>query len=314
MNVPIPVIGRLSPDELTTYLNLLNERLPNEQFVCASSLSANERAQCDIAVVANPEPKALEQFTSLVWVHSVWAGVENLVTHIGNKHIKIVRLVDPNLAQVMSEAVLAWTLYLHRNMPEYNKQQTQKLWRSLTYCLPHHRQVGILGLGELGKTSVQRLAQNGFNVIGWSRQQKQIDGVSCFSGEAGLNEVLLRADILISLLPLTSQTRYLLDKVNLSKLPTGSAIINFSRGAIVDIDALVHLLNEGHVSHAVLDVFDQEPLPASSDLWSHPNITILPHISAPTMAESACDIVSNNIQEYRLTGNIPPHVNALVGY
>jgi len=314
MKLPIPVIGTLSTDELAHYISLLNERLPDERFVSEHCLSDKEKAQCDIAVVANPTPTQLVSFTSLVWIHSVWAGVEKLVANLSNKNLKIVRLVDPQLSVVMSEAVLAWTLYLHRDMPRYAKQQAQKVWSNFNYSLPENKTVGILGMGELGKASARRLAKNGFNLIGWSRHPKNIDGIACLYGESGFNELLTRVDILISLLPLTPDTHHLLNHSTLQKLPRRSAIINFSRGAIIDTTALLSSLDTGHISHAVLDVFDPEPLPQSSPLWSHDNVTVLPHVSAPTLPQSACDIVANNISDYRHNGKIPPSVDLRRGY
>jgi glyoxylate/hydroxypyruvate reductase A len=126
--------------------------------------------------------------------------------------------------------------------------------------------------------------------------------------------MVVQSDILVCLLPLTSITKGIINKDLLNKLPTGSAIINFARGGIINTSDLLEALNAKHINHAVLDVFEQEPLNAESELWQHPDITILPHISAPTNVKSASDIVAKNITTYRATGQLPKTVNKLVGY
>jgi glyoxylate/hydroxypyruvate reductase A len=311
---PIAVIGSISESELDAYVSLLNQGLPSERFVSESNLNDEQKAHCDIAIVANPSAEQLSKFPSLIWVHSLWAGVEKLSSQCTNSTFKIVRLVDPSLSKVMSEAVLAWTLYLHRNMPAYAKQQTQRVWSSLPYRPPESKTIGILGIGELGKASALRLAENGFKVIGWSRHEKAISGIHCYHGQAGLDLVLKSTDILISLLPLTPSTHHVLGRKNLAKMKKNSAIINFSRGPIIDAEALLNQLDSGHISHAVLDVFDEEPLAQTSPLWEHEHVTVLPHISAPTQRESACNIVINNIKMYRQNGTIAPHIDTNRGY
>jgi len=311
---PIAVIGSIKQSELNAYVSLLNQGLPNETFVSESNLNDADKANCEIAIVANPSAEQLSKFPSLIWVHSLWAGVENLLSQCTNCSFKIVRLVDPSLSKVMSEAVLTWTLYLHRNIPAYAKQQTQRVWSSLPYCPPEDKTIGILGIGKLGKASALRLSENGFKVIGWSRHKKTISGIHCYRGQVGLDFVLKNTDILISLLPLTRSTHHLLGRKNLAKMHKNSAIINFSRGPIIDSKALPSELDSGHISHAVLDVFDEEPLAQTSPLWNHEQVTVLPHISAPTLAKSACRIVINNIKLYRKNGTIAPHVETNRGY
>jgi glyoxylate/hydroxypyruvate reductase A len=176
------------------------------------------------------------------------------------------------------------------------------------------RRIGVLGLGELGKVSAQRLAQNGFSVSGWSRNAKQVDGITCFHGEGGLTSFLDQSVILVCLLPLTMETKGLLNQQTLSRLPEGARLINFARGSIIDDDALLVMLDENHIDHAVLDVFMQEPLPVNHLYWQNASVTVLPHISAPTHPVSASDIVASNIKNFRLTGDIPPAVDPVRGY
>ncbi len=314
MNPVIPLIGRLSEIDRQECLELLAKMLPEETIVPASNISVVERSRCDIAIVSNPDPKDVAVFTGLKWVHSLWAGVEQLVSDLENHEFQIVRLIDPTLTESMEEAVLAWTLYLHRDMPGYALQQRRKLWHELPYCPSKERTVGVLGLGELGLASAKRLAANGFKVLGWSRNLKQLPGVSCYSDKQGLQSVLEQSQILVCLLPLTKETHNLLDKETISQLPKDASIINFSRGAVIDIVALTEHLDRGHLKHAVLDVFDEEPLSERSHLWGHPNITVLPHISAPTQLQSASKIIAQNIRRYRQTGELPAVVDTGRGY
>ena len=133
----------------------------------------------------------------------------------------------------MADAVLAWTLYLHRDMPTYRQQQTSKQWQQLMYTPATDRSVGFLGLGALGQKSAENLAQQGFNVLGWSQKEKHIKGVETYCDESGLKAMLSKCDIVICLLPLTSQTRHLLNAERLSYLPEGASVINFARAGII---------------------------------------------------------------------------------
>jgi glyoxylate/hydroxypyruvate reductase A len=310
----IPLICTLPEAYQQAWLKLLSEALPNERFVLPSTLEESERADCEIAIVANPETQVLKTFPSLIWVQSLWAGVENLIDVSAEQGFKIVRLVDSELAVIMSEAVLAWTLYLHRKMPTYAAQQKEKIWNQLVYSPPAECKVGILGLGELGQTSALRLADNGFHVMGWSRNAKEIENVESFCGEQGLQEMLQRCQILVCLLPLTEQTREIINIELLTQLPKDASLINFARGPLVAIDALLQALDEGNLYHAVLDVFNQEPLEAESRFWDHPRVTVLPHITAATHPESAIKTVTKNILDYRKTGKLNLVVDIERGY
>ncbi|MDG1752621.1 MAG: glyoxylate/hydroxypyruvate reductase A [Thalassotalea sp.] len=288
--------------------------IANYKVVLAATLSSSEKLKCKIAIVANPEPEVLADFPKLIWIQSLWAGVERLIAEIPSPSFEIVRLVDPCLAKTMAEAVVAWSYYLHRDMPLYMSQQRSQQWQQHEVTLSNDRTVGILGLGELGQASADKLALNGFNVLGWSQQQKALEGISCFNGLDGLNHVISQSDIIVVLLPLTEKTTGLLNRDLFSKMKSGAGIINFARGKIIDHADLVAALNEKIISHAVLDVFVQEPLPEDNSLWQHPNITVLPHISAPTNRDTACKIVIDNIKNYFLTGNIPASVDFKKGY
>jgi len=214
----------------------------------------------------------------------------------------------------MAEAALAWSLYLHRDMHRYAQFQAQKTWHQIDYVEPKNRHISVLGLGALGQEAAKALSLQGFKVSGWSNSKKQIDTIACYQGEEGLKAMLKDTHILICLLPLTPDTKNLLNDHFFAQLPYGAQVINFARAGVIDRQALFTALDSGKLSHSVLDVFEEEPLPQDSPYWTHPSITVLPHISAQTNPYSASQIVANNVLNYRETGVIPGGVNINKGY
>ena len=314
MNPVIPLLGAFSANQAEVWCQSLQAALPDETIVLFEALSDLQRQQATIAIVANPEPEQLAQLPNLAWVQSLWAGVERIIPLFEHRQTQLVRLIDPMLAETMAEAVLTWTLYLHRKMHRYQAQQRRQHWQPLDYQPAEATRVGILGLGELGQASAHRLQQNKFQVSGWSRTEKQLANIDCRHGEQGLQQLLQRSDILICLLPLTAQTRQLLNKETLAHCKAGACLVNFARGAIIDDQALLQQLDTDQLEHAVLDVFATEPLPSTHRYWQHPKVSVLPHISAPTSRASACQVVSRNIQRFRATGDLPSPVDLKRGY
>jgi glyoxylate/hydroxypyruvate reductase len=323
MKAVIPFLSRSDSQTNDAWLVQLRSVLAAYDIVPFALLSEKQRHEATIAIVANPDPAEIQRLPNLIWVQSLWAGVERLVNELparnlarnpAHDQVKIVRLVDPKLSQAMAEAVLAWTLYLSRNMASYRQQQNDRKWQQLPYRAASETTVGILGLGQLGKAAAQRLCSNGFQVAGWSRTASTIEGVRTFVGETQLHELLSIADIIVILLPLTLSTKNLFGEATLNGCKPGAAIINFGRGAIINETDLISCLNKGHLSHAVLDVFETEPLPKDNPLWQHDKVTILPHIAAPTNKSTASIIVAQNINRFFADATIPHHIDPLVGY
>lgn len=315
MKPVVPFVPEATSHERDMWQEKLGKTLaPYATVKPFEKLTDNERQTATVAIVANPDPADVAALPNLVWVQSLWAGVERLTAELPQDGPLIVRLADPQMADTMSEAVLAWTLYVHRDMPRYMHQQRNKVWQEQLLKTPQERTVGVLGLGKLGSASAQRLSANGFRVLGWSRGEKTRDGIICFHGKEGLFNLLGQSDIVVVLVPLTSETRGMLSSEELNGCKKGAAIINFARGPILDVDALVAALDRGHLSHAVLDVFDEEPLTPESPLWQHDKVTVLPHISAPTITGTASMIVARNIRAYLESGRIPQHVDRMQGY
>ncbi|KIQ04025.1 2-hydroxyacid dehydrogenase [Agrobacterium tumefaciens] len=314
MASPIAFVSRSTDADAEGWVAMLSQALPAEVILPFQSMNDEQRAQAQIAIVANPDPADIAKLTGLKWIHSLWAGVERLVSELGTLAPPIVRLTDPELSRVMAEAVLAWTYYVHRDMPAYRDNQKRALWQEIEYRHPSDVTVGILGLGALGVAASERLRDAGFETIGWSRSAKTLDGVEALSGEDGLSELLERSDILVCLVPLTVETRGLLNERRIRQMKHGASIINFARGAVIIGDDLIKALDDGHLSHAVLDVFETEPLDQTSAFWNHPNVTVLPHISAPTNRKTAAKIVATNIRRWRETGQLPATVDMTRGY
>jgi glyoxylate/hydroxypyruvate reductase A len=313
MSMIVPFVHRLAPAEEAAWLSALGRAVSGIELRPLPDLTASERRMATVAVVADPDPADLAALPALLWVQSLWAGVERLLRETP-PDLRIVRLVDPQLSASMAEAVLAWTLYLHRDMPLYARQQAARVWRQHELRPAAGRRIGVLGLGHMGMAAVERLRSNGFPVIGWSREAKPVPGVETGHGADGLAWLLERADIAVILLPLTSETQGLMNDDALSRMKRGASLINFGRGAIVDREALFAHLDAGALDHAVLDVFATEPLPDSDPHWSHPRVTVLPHISAPTDLATASAIVAQNLRAFLYDGRIPESVDRARGY
>lgn len=310
----VPFVHRLSESQELSWLAALREAGPSLDIIASRTLTWQQADAAQVAIVANPDPDALAPLPNLKWVHSLWAGVETLMPALAGSGLGVARLVDDVLGETMAEAVLTWCLYLHRDMPRYRAQQDHKTWQQWPVTRARDRTIGVLGLGQLGGAAAMRLAANEFNVLGWSRSPKALKDVTTFHGEDGLIQLLGQADIVVALLPVTPETTGLLNAHRLSGMAQGAALINFARGAILDHAALLTCLDAGTLSHAVLDVFTVEPLPQDSPFWTHPNITILPHISAPTNKASAAAQVTKSITAWFHDGTMPSLVEDVRGY
>jgi len=314
MNKPkIALLGKMNHKQAKSWLKALQENLPEETICLFSELSPAERQQVEIAIVANPDPADVETLPQLRWMQSLWSGVEKLVTKC-QSDVPIVRMIDSKLSQSMAEAVLAWTMFLHRDMPAYAIQQQQKIWQSREHKYASEVSVSILGLGSLGQAAASLLHKVGYQVSGWSQSSKQLKNIDTFNDQQGLQQMLSNTDILVCLLPLTETTAGIINQELFKKLPSGASLINFSRGPLVNTADLIEALKSKHLNHAVLDVFDQEPLPDDSPLWSNPAVTVLPHISAPSDTQSVSQTAADNIKSYRQTGIVPPSVDRQKGY
>lgn len=258
----------------------------------------------DYVLVWQPPAQLFSSLGGLKAIFSLGAGVDHI---LGLKtlpdDIPLVRVVDPDLTGRMTQYIAFHCLRYLRRFKKFEAQQRQHLWQS--DYQPHARElnVGILGLGELGMDAGRALSLLGFQVAGWSRSRKTDDVINCFHGEDGLNEMLAMTDILVCLLPLTSETRGILNlklfgKLGRKSLLGGPILINAGRGGLqVETDILT-ALDEGVLYAATLDVFEKEPLAGDSALWDHPGITITPHNAADSSPEAICRYVSQQIRAF----------------
>jgi glyoxylate/hydroxypyruvate reductase len=288
------------------WLPPLRQALPRDEFLLEADGSV------DVALVAQPPPGTLERLGDAQLIQSLWMGVEKLLADPAlPRHVPLARLVDPGMVAAMSEMVLAHVLDWHRHLFLYRYHQAHGTWRQLDQKLASDRTVGILGLGALGTDAARKLVALGFNVAGYSRRPKEIEGVRRLTD---LQLFLEQTDALVCLLPLTPQTRGILNGENLRRLRQGACIINLARGAHVVTADLIAALDSGHLSRAYLDVFDEEPLPESSPLWNHPAVTLTPHVAALTEPRTAVPVVAENIERVR-RGQPPLHlVDRAAGY
>lgn len=252
-------------------------------------------AEVDYIIYApNGAVQDFKPFTRAKAVLNLWAGVESIV---GNETLKIplARMVDPGLSMGMTEWVCGHVLRYHLGMDRDILNESAE-WKPRAQRLAQERSVVILGLGALGCAASQALLGLGFNVTGWSRSAKDVAGVRCLSGDAGLAEALTRAEILVLLLPDTPATTDLLNAKRLAQMPQGAFIINPGRGPLIEDAALLAALDGGQIAHATLDVFRSEPLPADDPYWAHPKVTVTPHIAAETRPVTASRVIAENIR------------------
>ncbi|MCP3731485.1 glyoxylate/hydroxypyruvate reductase A [Sphingomonas sp. MG17] len=245
-----------------------------------------------------PSTELIARLPALEVVFSVSAGVDQFDMATLPDHVRVVRMIEPGIAAGMVEYVSMAVLALHRDLIDYGVAQRAARWAPLKLVPAEARRIGVMGLGNLGQAVLRSLAAFGFPLSGWSRSPHSIAGVECHAGEAGLPGFLASTDILICLLPLTEDTRGILDRRTLSQLPRGASLVNVGRGGhLVDHD-LLSLLDDGHLGGAVLDVTDPEPLPPDHRFWSHPRILLTPHIASTTSAESGARALIANIRRH----------------
>jgi glyoxylate/hydroxypyruvate reductase A len=253
-------------------------------------------------------------FPNLELVFSVGAGVDQFDTTKVPAHIPLVRMLEPGIAESMVEYVTLAVLGLHRDLLHFINQQKEQVWREIRITPAKRRRVGVMGLGQLGQAVLERLKTFDFPLLGWNRSPREIEGVTCYAGAGTLRDFLAQADILVCLLPLTEETRGILNADLFARLPRGASLVNVGRGPhLVDADFLA-ALDSGALSGAVLDVAEPEPLSAGHPFWSHPRILLTPHNASMTSPDTAVDFVLDVIERHRRGEALPGRVDRNRGY
>ncbi|WP_018632357.1 2-hydroxyacid dehydrogenase [Neomegalonema perideroedes] len=249
-------------------------------------------------------------YRNLRFIQSLWAGVERI---LGEGRlpagVPLARMVEPGLERGMVEYMLGHGLRIHLETERFREAQARELWAPQAPPLASGRPVGVLGLGELGAAVARALAGVGFPVSGWSRSPKPGIGaeIRALSGPEGLEEILKSSEILMVLLPLTPETRGLLNARTLALLPRGAQIVNAARGPILEEEALLAALESGALGGATLDVFAVEPLPPGHPFWRHPRILVTPHVASATRPETAAQVVAAQMRRLA-RGERPLHL------
>ncbi|SHI80826.1 glyoxylate/hydroxypyruvate reductase A [Roseomonas rosea] len=275
------------------------------------------RAEDTAYVLAwEPEPGWLAGFPNLRAIFSLGAGVDHITRDPAwPRHVPLVRMGGEETGQRMGEYIAWACLTLLRHGRDFARQQAERRWgykvgedtaRDLT--------VGIMGLGTLGAAAVPMLRGLGYRVIGWSRSRKAVEGAESYAGEAELDAFLARSNVLVCLLPSTPETAGIVNAGLLAKLPEGAALVNAARGSHVVVPELIAALDSGHLSGAVLDVFDPEPLPEDSPLWSHPKVTVTPHVASVARRRERARYVADAIAAFEAGAALPNLYDPERGY
>jgi glyoxylate/hydroxypyruvate reductase len=265
-------------------------------------------------------PGSLAGLPNLEAIFSLGAGVDHLMGDPRLPEVPVVRIVDPDLTARMSEYVVLHCLQHLRRQRRYDAQQRDRIWLD-DRDQPAAREVrvGVMGLGVLGRDAAAKLARMGFDVAGWSRTRREVAGLATFAGEDGLGPFLARTDILVCLMPLTDDTRGLLDRGRFRRLARdgrlgGPVLINAARGGLqVEADILA-CLDDGTLHAATLDVFETEPLPPGSPLWTHPAVTVTPHNAAMSHPDAVGAQVADQIRRFEAGEPLRNVVDRSTGY
>jgi len=268
-----------------------------------------------IALAWKPTPGLLASFRNLKLIVSLGMGVDHLLADDRlPEGVPITRIMDEGLVGQMSEYALYWGLWHHRDIEKYAASQRAKTWKPEEFIDTIHRRIGVMGLGTIGQDTAKKFAALGFPTAGWSRTAKTLPGVETFHGPDGLAKFLGRTDILINVLPLTRETRGILDGKLFAALPKGAFVINMGRGGHMVDDDLLAALDSGHINGAALDVFNVEPLPPEHPYWAHPRVHITPHMAGYTNPRTASPGVIDNIKALRAGRPLKNRVDAKTGY
>ena len=286
----------------TRWKGILQKELPNHRVEVYPEVEDTDAVQ--FLLCWKPEPGLIAKFPNLRVIQSLGAGVDHIFeSHTIDPSITVSKIADHQLTHDMWEHVLSIVLLDMKNIPLYQKQQEDKVWKPKRYKRFHEVTIGILGLGVIGSYTARQFASLGFRVCGWSRNEKQIEHVESFIGQEGLENICQRSDYLVNILPLTKATEGILSHDLFSKMKSSAFLINVGRGKHLIEDDLISCLNSDELRGASLDVFVEEPLPESHPFWTDSRILITPHIASLTYMDTVYPQIVENIK--RMESNQP---------
>ncbi len=286
------------------WLDALSRAMPAASIGTWPEGAAGATDGADYALVWKPPPKLLAKLKSAKAIFNLGAGVDSLDSIPRSlQAVPLIRLEDAGMAEQMAEYVVHAVLRRYREFDVYARSQRDALWQPRERIDKSGFRIGILGMGLLGAAVAGALAPFGFPIDGWSRSRKQISDVRSFAGPAELGEFLGRCRVLVCMLPLTAETRGMLNRATLSQLSQGAYVVNVSRGALLIDEDLLALIESGALDGATLDVFQEEPLSPTHAFWHHPRITVTPHVSAVTRIEESVAQIAAKIR--RLEAGLP---------
>jgi len=257
----------------------------------------------------------LAPYAGVAAIQNLWAGVEAILANPTlPSGTTLCRMVEAGLTIGMTDYVAGHVLRLHLGMDAHRENQARRAWSEDNPPLSTDRSIGIVGLGVLGRDVAEKLAFLRFDVSGWSRTAKEIDGVRCLHGAEGFATLLAESDILVLLAPLTPETENLIDAAAIARMKPGVHLVNVARGPMIDDAALLAALDDGRVGSATLDVFRIEPLPTDHPYWGHPSVTVSPHIASITRPETAARTIVEQVDRFERAEPFAHVVDRKSGY
>jgi glyoxylate/hydroxypyruvate reductase A len=312
MATPIYIAYHSDDDPIDYWQDSLSQLIPNLMLVPPHDPKAQE---AEVLLTWKPPEGMVAGLKKLKGVVSLAQGVDHVLNgKTFPPHLKLARLIDPYMSEAMAEWVVLTVLEYHRDARQYRDAETNREWIRLRPNIAADTTVAVMGLGAIGSVVATALTHLKFNVIGWSRSAKAIDGVAAYHGNDGFDNCLKHADILVSILPLTAETENIFNAASFSKMKKGGAFINSGRGKQVVEADLIEAIDGGQLRGATLDVMAVEPLPTDHAFWRHPKISIWPHVSAQTNAVTAGAQIVEAITDIRGGRDPRNSVNLARGY
>lgn len=279
--------------KLDYFVPLLREAAPELEVVVWPDPAFRE---AEVAMCWNAPAGVYAQMPRLRLVHSIAAGVDNVVAGQDLRGLPVCRVVDPKLAEGMVQYVLWSVLHFHRRLDLAQANQRARIWQRPPLQAASECCVGLMGLGQLGTPIARTLLGLGYAVNGWSRSAHALDGLTLYRGAEALPAFLAATDVLVCVLPLTAATRGILNRDTFAALPRGAAIVNCGRGEHLVVPDLLAALDSGQLRGAVLDVFAHEPLPAEDPLWAAPGVVVTPHMATMASSSVVAQQVAQNVR------------------